>query len=83
MFVRKKKNKSGSTSIQIIQKLNRNNKVVKTIGSSFDDNEIEILYKQAQEALPLMFNQLALFYEAFNTPTIDELTNDSIWIIRF
>lgn len=81
MFVRKKKNKSGSTSIQIIQKLKRKNKVVKTIGSSFDDNEIDMLYRQAQEALPLMFNQLALFTEVCDTPTITELTNDSIRII--
>jgi len=81
MFVRKKKNNSGSTSIQIIQKYNRKNKVIKTIGSSFDDNEIDRFYKQAQEALPMMFNQLALFSEAFSTPTLGELTNDSIRII--
>ena len=30
MFVRKKKNRSGSTSIQIIQKINRINKILKT-----------------------------------------------------
>ena len=81
MFVRKKKNKSGSTSIQIIQKLKRKNKVVKTIGSSFDDTEIDSLYKQAQEALPLMFNQLALFSGTYDTPAVSELANDSIRII--
>ena len=42
MFVRKKKNKSGSISVQIIQKDN-GYKVFKTIGSSSDPDEIECL----------------------------------------
>lgn len=42
MFVRKKKNKSGSVSVQIIQKDN-GYKVFKTIGASSDPDEIERL----------------------------------------
>ena len=61
MFVRKKKNKSGSTSIQIIQKQKGKYKVVKTIGSAIDEDEIELLYQQANEAIPELFNQLNLF----------------------
>ncbi len=34
MFVRKKKNASDPVSIQILEKINRKNKLVKTIGSS-------------------------------------------------
>jgi hypothetical protein len=61
MFIRKKKNKSGSISIQIIQKQQGSYKVIKTIGSSKDKKEVERLYKDAQEILPRLFNQLTLF----------------------
>ena len=43
MFVRKKKNRSGSISVQIISKKNGRYKVVETIGCSKDEREIEKL----------------------------------------
>lgn len=43
MFVRKKPNKSGLVSVQVIEKSNGKYKVVKTIGSSTDPSEIERL----------------------------------------
>jgi hypothetical protein len=43
MFLRKKKNKSGSTSVQIISKERGKYKVVKTIGSSNNEQEIQKL----------------------------------------
>ena len=43
MFIRQKKNKSGSTSVQIISKSSGKYQVVKTIGSSFDNSVIEEL----------------------------------------
>lgn len=46
MFVRKKKNKSGVVSVQIIDKSSGKYKMVKTIGSSSDPGEIDILYNQ-------------------------------------
>lgn len=46
MFVRKKKNKSGVISIQIIDKSSGKYKLLKTIGSSNNPLEIEQLYKQ-------------------------------------
>ena len=49
MFVRKKKNKSGVVSIQIIDKSGGSYKVVKTIGSSKANKEIEQLYFQGIE----------------------------------
>lgn len=65
MFIRHKQNKSGSTSIQIIDKSSGKYKVVKTIGSSSDFFEIELLCQKAQKALlelkqqnELPFNQL-------------------------
>jgi hypothetical protein len=43
VFVRKKRNKSGIISIQVINKLEGKSKLVKTIGSAKDINEIERL----------------------------------------
>lgn len=48
MFVRKKKNKSGSVSVQVIQKDN-GYKVLKTIGSSSDPHEIERLILRGRQ----------------------------------
>jgi len=60
MFVRKKKNASGSISVQIISKINRKYKVVETIGCSANSNEIEHLCKKAQvrikELAPNLFD---------------------------
>ena len=48
MFVRKKKNKSGLISIQVITKVNGKSKLVKTIGSSSIENDIELLFEQGK-----------------------------------
>ncbi len=48
MYIRKKKNKSGSISIQIIDKSTGKYKVIKTIGTSFDTKEVEELYKKGK-----------------------------------
>ena len=45
--VRKKKNSSGSISIHIVDRSSRGYKVVETLGSSKDPDEIEQLYKKA------------------------------------
>lgn len=49
MFVRKKKNKSGVISIQIIDKRNGKYRLLKTIGSSSDIIEIERLFNEGAE----------------------------------
>ena len=49
--VRKKKNASGSISVQILDRTNRGYKVVETIGCSFNDEEIEKFYKKALERI--------------------------------
>ena len=46
LFVRKKHNKSGSTSVQVIDKVNGKSKLIKTIGSSKDPIMIEVLHKK-------------------------------------
>lgn len=48
MFVRKKKNSSGSTSVQVINKSSGKYKVIKTIGSSSNNIEVEKFVKQAE-----------------------------------
>ncbi|YCK90821.1 hypothetical protein ACKGJI_05710 [Sulfurospirillum sp. 1307] len=65
MFVRQKKNKSGSISIQIISKSKGKYKVVETIGCSKNNYEIEKLLKQANERLlelePNLFDLSTVF----------------------
>ena len=51
MFVRKKKNASGSISVQIIAKKSGKYKVVETIGCSKNEKEIEKLVKIAQQRI--------------------------------
>lgn len=48
MFVRKKPNKSGLISVQIIDKSNGKYRVVKTIGSSKDIERVEMLVKEGK-----------------------------------
>lgn len=79
MFVRKKKNQSGSTSIQIIKKINRTNKVIKTIGSSNDPDEINRLFQQGLYELPRLFG--STLFDDINAPEIDQLSNDSIRVV--
>lgn len=49
MFVRKKPNKSGLVSVQVIDKSHGKYKVLKTIGSSSDDLEIERLVAEGKK----------------------------------
>jgi transposase len=48
MFVRKKKNRSGVISVQIIDKSTGKYKMIKTIGSSYDADHIEKLVKEGE-----------------------------------
>jgi transposase len=49
MFIRKNKTRSGSYSIQVIQKKGRNNKVLKSFGSARSKKDIDDLVRQAQK----------------------------------
>ena len=60
MFVRKKRNKSGSISVQIISKEGGKYKVVKTIGSSKDSEEIKRLSVEANRLMSVIKEQAAL-----------------------
>jgi transposase len=52
VFVRKKKNKSGSTSIQIIDKSSGKFKVIKVVGCAANEQQQRELIQQAYELLP-------------------------------
>ena len=49
MFVRKKPNKSGLVSVQIIDKSSGKYVVRQTVGSSSDPTEIDFLIKKAKQ----------------------------------
>ena len=60
MFVRKKKNKSGVISIQVIDKSSGKYKVIKTIGSSNDKQKVETLFHQGQQWIKNHSGQIEL-----------------------
>lgn len=49
MYVRAKKNKSGSVSIQVIDKTDSKYKVLKSFGSTFDASHVKTLVSKAEE----------------------------------
>ncbi len=79
MFVRQKKNKSGSISIQIISKNSGKYKVVETIGCSKSEYELELLLQQAEERLLELDPNLFDFAEYQNKKQI--LTNKDMRVI--
>ena len=60
MFVRQKRNKSGVVSVQVIAKINGKSKLIKTIGSSSNKNEIEDLVKEGHQYITKFGGQKAL-----------------------
>lgn len=81
MFIRKKKNKSGSVSVQIISKTRGKYKVIRSIGSGKTEQELDRLMHIAQQELERLSAQSKLFVSG-NDILIDEifgaLTNSSI-----
>ncbi|MBU1901568.1 IS1634 family transposase [Patescibacteria group bacterium] len=61
MFVRKLKNRSGSQSVQVIQKIKGKYKVVKTIGSATTWQEIEKLENLARQEIERLYAQPKIF----------------------
>ena len=65
VFINRSKNKSGTTSVRVLQKRGRNNVLVKSFGSSRDMSEIERMVEQAQEFIR---RQTGTYYNLFNQP---------------
>jgi transposase len=72
MFVRKKRNKSGVISVQIIDKSSGKYKVLKTIGSSSNEAEINALYLKGKKWI-IQYNGLQEL--DFNKSSADEIFN--------
>ena len=69
MFVREKKNKSGSVSIQIVSKESGTYKVVKSVGYATERPEIERLKIEAKRMLEELKPQLNFNFEAYEEDT--------------
>lgn len=63
MFIRTNKNRRGSISIQIVQKVNRTNRIVKSIGVSKTKREEELLLILARTELERIQGLQSLFVE--------------------
>lgn len=72
MFVRKKPNKSGLVSIQVIQKVAGKSRLVKTVGSSCDPSEIQDLFTKGKQLIPVLKGQTSFYFDKDNK---DQLVN--------
>ncbi len=61
MFIRKLKNRSGSISVQIISKAKGRYKVIKTIGTSKNEKEIQALVDRGRQEIENLTKQSKLF----------------------
>ena len=81
MFLRKLKNRSGSVSVQIISKSTGKYKVLKTIGSSSDGQEVQKLVYLAKQEIERISQQPGLFISESDTiveQVFSSLNNASI-----
>ena len=84
MFIRQKKNKSGSVSVQIISKDNGKYQVIDTIGSSSTSDGITLLLHQARQALANIKKQPSLFvsdHDANIESFLTTLQNSNISVV--
>lgn len=76
MYVRRKINASGSTSIQVVYKRGGHIKILKAIGSSKIASEIEQLYRLAQLEIKLMLKSPELpFYQDLEQQFVEDSTS--------
>ncbi len=84
MFIRKKKNNSGSISIQIIIKIGRKNKLFKTIGCAQTRREEELLMLLAKTEMARHRGAKSLFVEHDDLVVdnvVNSIANDHLQII--
>lgn len=65
MFINRSKNASGTTSIRVLEKRGRNNVLIKSFGSSNDENEIELMVEQAKTFIA---KRTGTYYNLFSPP---------------
>lgn len=81
MFLRKLKNRSGSVSVQIIQKIRGRYKVVKTIGSSDNEQQIQNLWYAGKQEMDRLSAQSHLFVseqDSYVEQVFEALENASV-----
>jgi len=81
MFLRKKQNRSGSTSIQIISKAHGKYKEVKTIGSGRSEQEVQKLWYLGKQEIERLTAQSKIFISQQDTvveQAMESLANASI-----
>jgi len=71
MFISRKKNRSGSTSVVVISKASGKLKYLKTIGISSDEQEIEKFVIEAREFIHTYEGQIDLF-KSFDDERVEE-----------
>ena len=84
MFIRRNRNRSGTVSIQIVQKINRINKVLKTVGIARTKREEELLVLLAKTELNHLQGSQRLFVDHDDLVVdnfVDSMTNDQIRIV--
>jgi hypothetical protein len=84
MFIRKNKNRSGSVSIQIVQKKRRKNKVIKTVGVAHTHREEELLTLLANTELERLQGSQSLFVEHDDLVVdnfVESISNDHFQIV--
>jgi transposase len=84
MFIRELKNRSGSISIQIISKADGKYKVVKTVGSSHDPQQIALLKQSAKQYIIDLQRQPSLFISKEDTlieSFLSSLSNGQVRVI--
>lgn len=73
MFVRKKLNKSGVVSVQILEKRSGKSALVKTVGSSSDPEEITDLFEQGKRLINELKGQGILNFDIHNEAQLVDL----------
>ncbi len=64
MFIRKKKNRSGTTSIIVVDKSKGRFQELKTIGVSSDEKELAALYEQGKRWIDMHCGNWDMFVES-------------------
>jgi transposase len=84
VFIRKNKNRSGSISIQIVQKEGRSNKLIKTIGIAITQREEDLLMILAKSEIDKIKGLQSLFVEHDDLVVesfVNNISNDHLQIV--
>lgn len=84
MFIRRNKNRSGSISIQVVEKNKRSNKVLKTVGIAKSKREEDLLVLLAKAEIERLKGTQSLFVEHDDLVVdnfVDSIANDHLQIV--